>query len=289
MADNSRAINRVFTRTVIDDLLKQRNNEIYDFVVRCYIDDPKNKTHGQIISEIYAHLEKEQRNEYYYVNTLLNKLLAGIHNVSTTTALTQIRIGHHIADFIMINGEGRVYEIKSDLDRFDRLYEQLADYYTAFCKVSVLTSINELSRVKKILSSFGSMGEAVGIYVLTQNSTIFNKQRSREPMQFEDCLTHTAIFKLLRKREYEHILHNFFHELPQATPAFYFKACLNLFQQIPILEAQKLTFKELKKRNIIEKKAFDKIQSELKSVVYFSELSSKIQLLEPMLQTYYGG
>lgn len=25
----------------------------------------------------------------------------------------------------MINGEGRVYEIKSDLDNFDRLYDQL--------------------------------------------------------------------------------------------------------------------------------------------------------------------
>ena len=59
------------------------------------------------------------------MNTLLNKLLVGIHNVNTTTTLSQIRIGHSIADFAMINGEGQVYEIKSGLDNFDRLYDQL--------------------------------------------------------------------------------------------------------------------------------------------------------------------
>ena len=57
---------------------------------------------------------------------------------------SQVRIGHSIADFVMINGEGRVYEIKSDLDNFDRLYDQLRDYYRAFSKVSVLVSIHEL-------------------------------------------------------------------------------------------------------------------------------------------------
>ncbi len=40
----------------------------------------------------------------------------------------------------MINGEGRVYEIKSDLDNFDRLYDQLRDYYRAFSK-SVCISV----------------------------------------------------------------------------------------------------------------------------------------------------
>lgn len=149
MADNSRAINRVFTRKVICDLIENGRNDVFDYVVKRYIDDPSNKNHGQLISEIYAHLDKQQRNEYFYMNTLLNKLLCGIHNVNTTSAFSQVRIGHSIADFVMINGEGRVYEIKSDLDNFDRLYDQLRDYYCAFSKVSVLASIHELEKFAK--------------------------------------------------------------------------------------------------------------------------------------------
>lgn len=109
--------------------------------INSYIDDPEAKNHGQIISEIYMHLDKEKRNEYFYMNTLLNKLLCGIHSVNTTAAFSQMRIGHSVADFVMINGEGRAYEIKSDLDNFDRLQDQLRDYYRAFSKVSVLASI----------------------------------------------------------------------------------------------------------------------------------------------------
>lgn len=92
MADNSKAINRVFTRKVMNELLKTGHNEIFDVVVRRYIDNPEEKNHGQIISEIYSHLGESSRNEYYYTNTLLNKLLIGIHSVNTTTAFSQIRI-----------------------------------------------------------------------------------------------------------------------------------------------------------------------------------------------------
>jgi hypothetical protein len=57
MADNSRAINRVFTRAVINDLLQKGSNEVFDYVVQRYANDPESKTHGQIISEIYAYLD----------------------------------------------------------------------------------------------------------------------------------------------------------------------------------------------------------------------------------------
>lgn len=118
MADNSRAINRVFTRKVISDLVQDGKSDVFDYVVKRYVENPSEKTHGQLISEIYARLNQQQRNEYFYMNTLLNKLLCGIHNVNTTAAFSQVRIEHSIADFVMINGEGRVYEIKSDLDQF---------------------------------------------------------------------------------------------------------------------------------------------------------------------------
>lgn len=57
MADNSRAINRVFTRNVLNELIKYGSSDIFDFVVEKYVINPEIKTNGQIISEIYI-LEK---------------------------------------------------------------------------------------------------------------------------------------------------------------------------------------------------------------------------------------
>ena len=52
MADNSRAVNRVFTRKVICDLIENGRSDVFDYVVKRYIDDPSSKNHGQLISEI---------------------------------------------------------------------------------------------------------------------------------------------------------------------------------------------------------------------------------------------
>ena len=72
MSDNSRAINRVFTRKVICDLIQNGSNDVFDYVVRRYINDPEGKNHGELISEIYTHLNKQQRNEYFTTNKEIN-------------------------------------------------------------------------------------------------------------------------------------------------------------------------------------------------------------------------
>ena len=189
----------------------------------------------------------------------------------------------------MINGEGRVYEIKSDLDTFGRLESQLHDYFKAFSKVSVLAAEHELDQVKRLLSTFGDVGQAVGVYVLTNHDTIFSPVLSKEPQQFDNLLDHVCIFKLLRKCEYENVLKGYFGGLPQTEPVFHFRICLEKFREIPILEAQKLAFKELKKRNKITKTDFESIQKELKSVMYFSGLLHRLSDLEGFLQTNYRG
>ena len=48
MADNSRAINRVFTRKVISDLVQDGKSDVFDYVVKRYVENPSEKTHGHI-------------------------------------------------------------------------------------------------------------------------------------------------------------------------------------------------------------------------------------------------
>ncbi len=65
------------------------------------------------MKSLYNYL-KVYRNEYFYKNTILNKLLLGRHSINTTTALSEMPIGKSIADFILLNGKGVVDEIKQN-------------------------------------------------------------------------------------------------------------------------------------------------------------------------------
>ena len=131
MKENNIVLNRFFTQNVFFNIINA-NNTIYETVIQRFVNDSKNKDNGTLISEVYEFMSKSYRNEYFYQNTLLNKFLLGKHSINTTTALTQIPICKSKADFILINGKAVVYEIKTELDTFDRLNNQLRDYFKAF-------------------------------------------------------------------------------------------------------------------------------------------------------------
>lgn len=86
-------------------------DNVYSSVVRRYISDAEQKNNRELISEIYCELKNNYRNEYFYKNTLLNKLLLGVHSVNTTTALTEMAIAKSKADFVLINGKGVIFKL----------------------------------------------------------------------------------------------------------------------------------------------------------------------------------
>ncbi len=269
MSGNNIILNRLFTQNVFSELIHKSNNTVYKSVIRRYINDPSNKSNGELISEIYSYMSAEYRNEYFYQNTLLNKLLLGIHSVNTTTALTQIPISKSKADFILINGKAVVYEIKTELDTFERLASQVRDYYKAFNHVCVVTSEQQFSQACEILKDTN-----VGIYTLTQHETI-SKIKRKEPIRDDSQLDHTVIFKILHKQEFESILMKYFRELPQVSQVFYYGECLKKFCEIPIDVAYSMFLKELKKRNEIKVSELNEVPYELKSLVYFSRPTTK--------------
>ena len=277
-------LNRLFTQHVFSDMLHHDKNATYAEVVRRFVNDPKDKNNGTIISEIYKYMSKGYRNEYFYQNTLLNKLLIGKHSVKTTTALTQIPINKSKADFILINGKAVVYEIKTELDTFDRLETQLDDYFKAFNHVCVVTSEGQFDRAVKLLEN-----SPVGIYVLTENNSISRKLR-KEPLENNSKLDHTVIFKILHKAEFEKIILDYHGKLPVTSQAFFYGECLKLFSEIPIQKAYAMAIRQLKKRNKIQVQTLASIPYELKSLVYFSNLKIKdYQALDKFLNRQFGG
>lgn len=177
------------------DMIQHGDTSVFDTVVKRYIDDIEDKNNGELISEIYSYMSKEYRNEYFYQNTLLNKLLLGKHSINTTTALTQIPISKSKADFILINGKAVVYEIKTALDTFERLNTQIRDYYKAFNHVCVVTSEIQFEQACDLLKNTN-----VGVYCLTSREKLSMTKR-KEPIADDSQLDHTTIFKILHKSE----------------------------------------------------------------------------------------
>ena len=273
-------LNRLFTQYNFDDLIQGQKNDVYISVIKRFVQDPLSKNNGEIISEIYSYMSKNYRNEYFYQNTLLNKLLLGRHSINTTTALTQIPINKSKADFILINGKAVVYEIKTELDNFERLKNQINDYYKAFSHVCVVTCEEYYKKIIKILKNTN-----VGICILTNKNTL---RFEKEPVADFSNITHKHLFKVLHKKEFEDILLEIFKKLPQATPAFYYDECYNWFESIPIMDAYKETLIQLKKRNKITKEEFNRVPYELKSLMYFnSNYDNDYKKLELFLNKMY--
>ena len=269
MAENNIILNRLFTQNAFSDMIHFDDTSLFDAVINRYIDDPEDKNNGTLISEIYSYMSNEYRNEYFYQNTLLNKLLLGKHSVNTTTALTQIPISKSKADFILINGKAVVYEIKTALDTFERLNTQVRDYYKAFNHVCVVTSESQFEQACEILKDTN-----VGVYCLTAQETLSMAKR-KEPIADNSQLDHTTIFKILHKAEFENIIIKYYGELPKTSQVFYYGECLRKFSEIPIVDAYTMFLKELKKRNKIEICNLNKIPYELKSLIYFLKPSVK--------------
>ena len=275
-------LNRVFSKSTLSLLLNQKRSNVFYSVITRYISDPFTKTNSQLISEIYQKLKLDYRNEYYYKNTLLNKLLFKKHNPYTSVALTEIPVAKSKADFILINGKAVVYEIKTELDNFERLDSQLENYYKAFDNVCVVTSENCLDALKKRLNN-----EYVGIYTITKRGAL---SIYREPISYKKNLNHEIIFKILRKYEYENILLEYYKKLPEVSQFQYYKECKMLFSKIDIDVAYEKFKKELKKRCTINVDYVTNIPEEIKSVVYFSALKEKeIDTLNEFLDKKYGG
>lgn len=277
-------LNRIFTRHMLRQFMDGKTDNVYATVVKRYISNPNQKNNRQLISEIYCELKNNYRNEYFYKNTLLNKLLLGVHSINTTTALTEVAIAKSKADFVLINGKAVVYEIKTELDNLERLSSQIDDYYKAFDHVAVVTFEKNLVQLQKVLDN---IDKPVGIYVLRKNGRLGTVQK---PQKYVEDLNKEIIFKLLRKNEYEKIIGRYYGYLPEVSQFKYYTACKQLFLQIPLEESYLNVLKILKKRMQLEKEEFVKVPYELKFLTYFMELKCEdYQKLEIFLEQQYGG
>lgn len=270
-------INKIFTVPYFDRMISENSvPESFFKCVKRYI-KTEEATIGEAISEIYHFMDCEYRNEYFYKNTILNQLLIKKHDLYNTAALTELPIGDSKADFIMINGRGVVYEIKTDLDNLLRLENQIKDYYKVFSYVYVVVGNKQLSHVKEFLKD-----QKVGIYELTASGKLICRKKA---LCNKEKLSYEAMFQVLRKAEFESILLKHFNKLPEVNSFQYYRECQKWLERVNIITLQKDVMKCLKARTLmlVENKLEEKVPYELRFYAYFSKrINSNYQEIDTL-------
>lgn len=194
---------------------------------------------GDLIAHSYQILEQNYRHEYIYKNKLLNDYVLKHYSLDDTILLNEFRIGQSIADAVLVNGTNKVFEIKTELDTPERLESQLNDYYKAFTEVYLFTHISLLAKYLRILPTY------VGVLVYTENGEV---SEYRAAINNKEYLDAGFMMASLRKPEYSKLVKKLVGFLPEATPVFYYRACLEILEELPVEEVQMMYCHILKSR-----------------------------------------
>jgi hypothetical protein len=159
---------------------------------------------GDFYDAIFRKLVKEYRHEYIYKNAIAEKILLGKHNLKTAFMLTEFRVDDCKADAVVLNGTSHVYEIKSEMDSFERLDRQLAAYRRMFDFITVITTERLYNSVLNRVP-----GE-VGVMVLAEGGYQFRKNCRREAASNKSNVDPLVIFDSLQRQEYLKIIKEHF-------------------------------------------------------------------------------
>jgi len=237
------------------------------YKIKKYTSVTDSTTNLDAINLIYKSLLKNYKNEYVYKNILTNKLLLKKYSLKNTIALNEFNIGKSIADFVLLNGEARVYEIKTELDNLEKLDKQVLDYCKFADKVYIVTSSKHINKLVELYKN-----SKIGIIELTSRNAL---KTVKEAENNSSTFNHETLFKTLRKQEYLKLIEEHFKFIPKVSNTLIFRECLNLAKKIEISKFQKLVISNLKSRNISNPKKIkeESIPESLKHICYALDFS----------------
>lgn len=267
--ESLRSLSQIFTPTNFDRILRKSDITNTRDRINKHVISTTKISNRNLLQYIYKELQNNYKSEYLYKNALLNKLLLGKYSLNTTTVINEFKIGKSIADFVLLNGEVRIFEIKTEFDSLEKLNKQLNDYIQFANKVYIVSSSKYID---KLIDDYKNT--TIGIIEFTENNTLKEIIPAKENNFF---FNHITIFKTLRKQEYLDIIRNYFGFVPNVPNTKIFKESLKLIETIKIDEFQKLAFQKLKERKLRcpTELISDMTPYELKYICYSLDLSDK--------------
>ncbi len=266
--ESLKSLSQIFTPTNFNRIVRKNDCAATQAKIEKHISTQYSISNLEILQYIYKQQLANYKSEYLYKNALLNKLLLGKYSINTTTVINEFKVGRSIADFVLLNGDAKIFEIKTEFDSLEKLDKQLEDYKQFADKVYVVTNSKFLHR---LVSEFKET--TIGIIEFTNHNTL---KEHKPAIENSNSFNHTTIFKTLRKEEYLDIIQKYFRKIPEVPNTKIFKESLKLVETINVVEFQKLAFQKLKERKLKCSQEFlsDKIPYELKHICYSLDMSS---------------
>lgn len=241
--DSLRSLSEIFTTSNFNKIVRLADYKITERKIKKHYTKKTNNINYKIVLEnLYSELQNDYRSEYFYKNNLLNTYLLRKYSLSTTTVFNEFKIGNSIADFVLLNGTARIFEIKTDLDGLNKLKKQISDYRQFADAVYIVTSSKYID---KVLLDYSK--STIGVIEFTQGNTLKEHKRAQSNTKY---FNHEVIFKTLRKSEYLDIVDNYFGNIPDVPNTKIFRTCFELVSKIEIGQFQKIAFNKLKTRKI---------------------------------------
>lgn len=207
-------------------------------------------------SAIFEQLRKHYRNDYVYRSAITKKVFLGRHSPTTTVLLPELRVWRSKADLVMLNGTSVAYEIKTELDKLDRLTSQLEAYSRMFDKIYVVTDERLLDRVRAETPDY------VGMIVL---SSAFTLRVMREASSNADRVHVPTIIDALRLGELTDLTKRICGRLPDSTSVQMFAACARLLEDASPRAVHDAMVSILKRRRAFGADDFRPVPDELLS------------------------
>ena len=183
---------------------------------------------GDVLDEAHKVLVREYPIEYVYKSCLLKKTVFGIYSPNTTSLYMEFPVGGCRADLLLVNGDARVFEVKTRFDDPTRLRIQLAEYYRCFESVSVFVEEHQFERYIQELPDY------VGVLALTSRFSISVK---RQPQPMSKRLDYVQMFALLRQREWYDIASDLGVDLCSVDPSVRYQVALRYFMTLSVRKA----------------------------------------------------
>lgn len=198
-------------------------------------------TLAELIECAYALLSRYRRCQYLFKNTLIAKTVFGKYSPGTTAWLPEFRVAESRADAVLVNGCATVFEIKTAFDDFSRLHSQLESYYLCFPRVVLLVDPKHAAAAQR------QAPPHAGVSTLTPRLTI---RVVREPAYFSESLSSAAMFRLLRKREYQSLAQSVGLDVSSLPARERFSIISANVSKIPPTEMHGLLVEYLRSRHI---------------------------------------
>lgn len=270
--DSLRSLSRIFTTSNFRKVIFHNDTSRIDYWIQKHLNKNDFSSYSELITYLYDELTRNYCNEYIYKNKLLQQeLLQKYKTTSNTIMFDELQIWNSKADFIILNWEIKVFEIKTELDSFYKLEKQLNDYKKIANKVYLVISYKDKERALSLYEKTN-----IWIIVLTKKLILKEEKKALNNTNFD----YEIIFKVLRKEEYLNIIKDFFwsitlDELLKKPNTLVFSNALELVKKIDIIIFQKLALKELKNRIPKDKEKIYSsiIPKELKHICYNLNLS----------------